>query len=788
MPSKIIQFLAEKLVTQARFITLLERLFHYPSIDDNVEHVKRFKKEFHQSLLNKSVIPFHLKRIWPAWVYKQCLPKSPYFSLNENHLSLTNTSKRNWTVISAPKSKSKAVVDPNGLISKNLQSWSLDFWVSHNAKLVSPSYVHNIKQTFSTEPPSIQTNFNIDPLSIASEVMSTPFPDGNILLNAVTLNNTGDKALKLSFYFAIRPYNPLGISLINNINYLSQGTLMVNNKIGLVLDEKPDNIVCVSFKDGDVSEHSNDWAMILKSHCPDGLASAFVEYKLTLQAGQSKIFTCKIPETPNPYKNNAKDLSTRRKKHLNTDIQNIKTLSFENEKNHLSQHWTAYLPQKSTCVLPSTPLQSLFNKNITHLLSHVNTSFISSDTTSTTASYADSLTLIHALQTIGAYPLANELTVPLLIKKNWYQFPSEVQIPPSDIGRLLFLIKKSYQCMPDQSWIEKYFPQIDMMMTFISQSRISVRHKNHYMRGLISKQNPFPMSGQKDIYLLDTFLALSAVDSALYFATLLNKTLLITKYKYLQHQLNASLDLFCQHIEEKEAGKPLFPITEKNYSDSRLIDTLSCVYPLNIIEPHDTRVTHTLKQIDKHCIHENSVFTSTFPLGLDHSRSLQLAQIYAHRQDPIAHSILNEIVENSTYTGQWPSARHTHHNEGCSGEGQDGLSSANFLLLIRSLLLQEEDNEVLHITPCIPASWLEKNSPIALKNYPTQFGPISFSLHPLQTSVEFTFSENFHCPPKKIKLSLPVPIKNYTLNGKTQAHGSRTLIIQKNTGALSLYI
>jgi hypothetical protein len=779
MFSKIIHFLAKKLVSESRFIKLSDRLFHYPSIEDNKEHVKRFKQTLHQALLNKAVMPFNLNRIWPSWVYKQMMPKSPFFSLNENPLSLNNTSKLNWTVLSSPKSDTKAIVDPNGLISPSLDSWSLDFWVSNSTKIISPSYVQDIKQIFSTDPPSISTHFEIEKLALHSEVISSPLAHKSTLLNAVTITNNGDKAIKFSFYFSIRPYNPLGISRIDTIHYLSQEVLMVNNKIGLVLDEKPDNVVCLNFKDGDVSEHTHDWDMILKSNCPEGLASAFVEYKLTLQPEQSKIITCKIPENAPLYK---------KKETLNTEIDELKTLRFQSEKNHLSFHWAPYMPQESSCKLPSKTLQSLFNKNVIHLLSHAKKNFISNDTRSTKASYADSLTLIHTLQTIGSYTLANEYIAHLLIKKHWYLLNQDAMIPPADIGRLLFLIKKSYHCTPDKSWIEKYFPQIENMINHMSQSRIRSHHSKPYLRGLIKKQNPFPMSGQKDHYLVDNFWALTAVESAIFFANILKKDVQIIKYKGLQNQIKASIDLFCHHIEEKEAFIPLFPITEKQYTDSRLIDTLANVYPLHIINPHDPRVTHTLQQIDRHCMYNQEVFTSTFPIGLDSNRSFQLAQIYAHRQDAKALHILDHLIESSSETGQWPSANHPQHHEGCSGEGQSALSSANFLLLIRSLLLQEEEKDTLHITPCIPASWLDKARPITLQNYATKFGPISFSLTPSESCVELTLAKNFHTAPKTIKVSLPVPIKEYYYGGKTHEHGSCTLTLPKKLGNITLYI
>ena len=85
---------------------------------------------------------------------------------------------------------------------------------------------------------------------------------------------------KCSFFIAIRPYNIEGVAHIKEITFLSENTFIINNQLGLILDKKPDNVVCSNFQDKDISSMYEEWEMILSTQCSSGMASAFAEYKL----------------------------------------------------------------------------------------------------------------------------------------------------------------------------------------------------------------------------------------------------------------------------------------------------------------------------------------------------------------------------------------------------------------------------------------------------------------------------------------------------------------------------
>ena len=57
---------------------------------------------------------------------------------------------------------------------------------------------------------------------------------------------------------------------------LKSNAFIINNKIGLVLDKKPSNVICNSFLDKDLSEVFNEWDRIL------------TQSELTLNLSQAK--------------------------------------------------------------------------------------------------------------------------------------------------------------------------------------------------------------------------------------------------------------------------------------------------------------------------------------------------------------------------------------------------------------------------------------------------------------------------------------------------------------------
>jgi hypothetical protein len=114
-------------------------------------------------------------------------------------------------------------------------------------------------------------------------------------------------------------------------------------------------------------------------------------------------------------------------------------------------------------------------------------------------------------------------------------------------------------------------------------------------------------------------------------------------------------------------------------------------------------------------------------------------------------------VVKPTYT--WPEAIHPRTLGGCIGDGHHGWAAADFILLIRNMLFMEENHRLV-ITPVMPLAWLKMKEDIVVKQAPTYFGELNYTIefnspHELFLSLKL----NFETKPKFIEWSLPKKIK-----------------------------
>src|SRR6185436_1103392 len=90
----------------------------------------------------------------------------------------------------------------------------------------------------------------------------------------------------------------------------------------------------------------------------------------------------------------------------------------------------------------------------------------------------------------------------------------------------------------------------------------------------------------------------------------------------------------------------------------------------------------------------------------------------------------------ATSTGQWPEAIHPHTRAGCMGDGQHVWASAEWVMMIRNLLVREEGNSLILGSGIFP-EWLAAESEISWGPAPTEFGSVSvrFKVEPNQIQV-----------------------------------------------------
>lgn len=698
-------------------------------------YFKKLKKathehHYHQQEKNQTIIPRFLNRLWPHWVELQSNPTSALFNLHESPDTFTNVTARDWTYLKTPFSEHSIQIDRHGLLTPSNHQWSLDCWISQNTNITSPSQLLAPKQIFQENIPSLTSIFEHNKLGISLEAFIIPLPHHeDIACQIVTIENKSTFDQSFSFFFAIRPYNVEGITNLKNISYHSQNAFLTNKTIGLVLDKKPDNIMCLPFNEGDCIEHINQWDMVLHAECPLGLSNAIAEYKVTLKAGEKREFTCKIPiyTTTSPLS----------KSELATTISQIQSLNSATEKARMHSIWEKKKPQ-STWIIPDKHLEKLILKNLFHLGSH-------SDT-------------IHKplIEKIHLFNLQSQFNPGYEAEKTSLHLLSCMdEADCYELSLYSLAITEHAERFPQQVWLEKRIQSL-----------------------LVLWKKTLKATSQTQLNTFSTQVLWGLAAATKKIASTINseskqENISTTLRSFSESCLN-TIKKRCDSLHHTKAMPTLIPISESEWTDARLIEALWGV-SLQLIKPNDELVSQTLQWIEKNCVLKNGIlYNQLDPTGLCTHQNARLALLYSLRKDPKAFQIINWLVSTASPSGTWPGAFHPIHHVGCDGEGHSRETMSEFLYAVRSLLIQETETG-LHITPHLPSNWVEKGLNITIENLPSRFGIISIQMKHIDKTISCILNCQFHKKPTEIKLSVPALIADAFTPTNTK------LLIDSNT-------
>jgi hypothetical protein len=123
------------------------------------------------------------------------------------------------------------------------------------------------------------------------------------------------------------------------------------------------------------------------------------------------------------------------------------------------------------------------------------------------------------------------------------------------------------------------------------------------------------------------------------------------------------------------------------------------------------------------------------------------------------------LLRHASPTYNWPEAIHTRSLGGSAGDGQHGWASAEWLLLVRALLFQEERHR-LTLTPALPYDWLNSSGHLSVENAPTRFGPLSYHLEwDDARRLRLQMSPSWRATPPEVVWRVPGPVRSEQVDG-----------------------
>lgn len=707
-------------------------------------------EQFFRGFLNQVCISTHLDWLWPYWVNQQFYPKSQDFVARGLQLYTTNLTHRNWTAIGWPDGQTEPIVDPRGLLTPFLNSWSLDFLVYHNGELVAPARLEKVDQYLENNLPMVVTKFSHQALEVTSQAFVGKIPKINeeIIFEKVTLKNNSPEIQELAFIFSVRPYNPEGISLVNTLEYTAFGAFLVNKKAGVVFQESPVKVICSNLEKGDAVAKFKERSRKASSSCPAGLATGILVYQISLKPGEEEFFEARLPVTP--FKEEIKKVTQ------------IQKADFDQIKMETRKVWQEKFKNTLKISLPDKELQNAFEANLAFLrLFFDQDKILPGPFTYHHFWIRDAVYMTYALELAGFQEEALAVLKTLLKQQKSGAFLLQ-EGEWDSVGQVIWLAIQHFRLTNDSDYLKKIFPSLIKSGHWITNHRQVKISTDDLLFGLLPPGLSAEHFGYFDYYYWDNYWALAAIRELMLVSQQLSWPDDLPFLEKLNWEYSVDLDHSLEKAGHK-IGWPILPISPHRGMDSAAIGSLASLYPLRIFTPFDQRVLNTLDYLEKNCFIEGGFFHDVNHSGFGTYLTMHIAECYLFERNPKFWSIFNWLLKNASPTFCWPEAIHPATKGGCMGDGHHGWAVAEFVILVRNLLFFEEYDRLI-VTAGLKNAWLGGEHEINVANGRSNFGQINFIIKIQGKKLIYEFNNSFYREPSEIEINLPLEIEWATVD------------------------
>jgi hypothetical protein len=197
------------------------------------------------------------------------------------------------------------------------------------------------------------------------------------------------------------------------------------------------------------------------------------------------------------------------------------------------------------------------------------------------------------------------------------------------------------------------------------------------------------------------------------------------------------------------------PAAPSRRMDAGAVGSLAADYPLQLFPPADGRIMSTVDFLLRHCMIDNGFFHDMTHSGINPYLTLHLAQVLLRAGDDRYLPLVRRVAELASPTGQWPEAIHPRTGGGCMGDGQHGWAAAEWVLMIRSLFVREEDDRLVIGSGLLP-EWLNSDKTLRFGPTATRFGSITVVVDTAATPPSVTVDGKWHKHRPHIETAIPM--------------------------------
>lgn len=702
-------------------IALLARLhsFAQPSEVGEPIELLRAGVVFHaRGLINSRVIQHNLDWVWPYWIERQFDPYDDSFIPRAFSITHINLTHRNWTAIGHPDAEELPIVDPRGLLTPILDGWSLDGWLlAEDGRCLLPSRAADCRQRQEMDAGvRITTETEMPGLALTSSAwveLEAGIPVCKLRLQARADTNAW-------LVLALRPYNPEGISFINQISLAKERKAwIIDNTQRVEFSTAATRHHVSDYRHGDVYIHLKDADDQTEGRCDVGMVTAAALFPVT--AGEDAEIIARIP------------LATVAPETLVADA------------------WNNAHRDHCKLICPEPLYQFLYDAAITSLILHSPGDVYPGPYTYKRFWFRDAAFIIHALLCVGLTGRAERALARFPERQTALGYFRSQEGEWDANGEVLWIVQR-YFALTGQPPSPDWHGPIQRGARWIMRKRLSDDLDAPHA-GLLPAGFSAEHLGPNDYYFWDDFWGIAGLRAA---SDMIAGEDAGQSNTFAQAATDfaAAVDRSLRHCAQR-LGRPAMPASPYRRLDAGAIGSLALGYPVQLCAPDDPRLLDCVEFLLNRCFVNGAFYQDMIHSGLNAYLTLHVAQVLLRAGDPRHLALMDAVAALASPTGQWPEAIHPRTGGGCMGDGHHVWAAAEWVLMLRNCFVREE-GERLILCAGIPPRWLEQNTPIRFGPAPTSFGVVSLSITPVRDKPpQVEWRADWHRSAPSIEIRLP---------------------------------
>jgi hypothetical protein len=726
-----------------------------------------------QGYLNRFSMPMLGDWLLPKWMREQSDPACDWFVPRSVTNVMVNQTRRNWTALGIPGAGHpvESIVDRWGLLTPIPGGPSLDWWVrvdGVDGGWMAASEQQEVLQSLQGRLPVAVTSYEANGLRVSSEAWMLPLLDADWAAMQVVLFNIADVPLKGSFCFALRPYNPEGISPIYDISF--DGTILLTDDLpGPYVWPQPERCSLSSLSDGDLfrrptTDHGrpttkdegrktkDDWgeatglttdigerssvvgrrsSVPVPSSISDprGFAHATLEYSFEIEPWEEAEFLAFTPvhwHYPTRFRSARRLFMPVGGPGVSAAVRSVGGGAlqpgpqfYSHAKGATTLQWRSLLDNGMRVELPDRDLQASWEANQAHVLAlHDGDIITPGPDLYHNFWFRDAAYMANALSASGYREAGTQLLRGFMRRQRRDgAFVSQLGEWDST-GQALWFAGQHLALHPDPDLLVEVSPAVERGARWILSTL--ARSPDGLMPPGISSEH----FGPSDRYYWDSIWSLAGLRAA--YELLEGHYSSAGRYRQGAVRLRRTLAR-AWAADIASLGRQALVAAPGRDIDLGMIGTLVSWFPLRLMPSDSPLLEGTLSALEEALFYEGALFVNTGHSGWGTYLNMRLAGCRLLQGSPKGWEAMLWLLRHASPTYNWPEAIHTRSLGGSAGDGQHGWASAEWLLLVRALLFQEERRRLV-LTPALPADWLTSAGYLSVENAPTRFGPISYHL------------------------------------------------------------